>query len=288
MKKLILFLFVLISTSFAHSKELEAYVLFTGEGKRVDMDKMMKAIDSKKSFIFFGELHNNPISHWLQFEVTRRMYAMYKTKLMLGAEMFEADNQYIMDEYLAGKISGKSFQDEVRLWPNYNTDYKPLVEFAKENSIPFIATNIPRRYASMCYKKGLDSLFNLSDEAKRYIAPLKDFEFDSTVNCYRKMIHEFGSHGGVNIAIAQAIKDATMAHFILENAEKRNIFLHFNGSFHSDYHEGIIHYLKKEIKDEKILNISTVLQANTDKLEEQYEGQADFIICVPKTMTTTH
>lgn len=281
------FLLVFLSAVTLHSKELEAYVLYTGEGKRVDMDKLLKATENKK-FIFFGELHNNPIAHWLQFELTRRLYAMNKSKLVLGAEMFEADNQYIMDEYLNGKISASSFQDEVRLWSNYNTDYKPLVEFAKENNIRFVATNIPRRYASLCYKQGLDSLFKLSDEAKRHIAPLKEFKFDSTVNCYRKMIHEFGDHGGVNIAKAQAIKDATMAHFILKNVEKRSIFLHFNGSFHSDYKEGIIYYLKKEVKEDDILNITTVLQANTDKLDEQYEGSADFIICVPETMTTTH
>ena len=287
MKHLILFISLFTSLSFVQAKDLEAYAIYTSEGKKTDFDKLVKTVDDHR-FVFFGELHNNPISHWLQFELTKKMYGIYKNRVMLGAEMFEADNQYIIDEYLADKISSKSFQDEVRLWPNYNTDYKPLLEFAKEKNLQFIATNIPRRYASMCYKQGLDSLFNLGEEAQRYIAPLKDFEFDSTVNCYRTMIHEFGSHGGVNIAIAQAIKDATMAHFILANVEKRHKFIHFNGSFHSDNHEGIIHYLKKEVKDKEIMNITTVLQADIDKLEEQYLGKADFIICVPETMTTTH
>ncbi|UKN01457.1 ChaN family lipoprotein [Paracrocinitomix mangrovi] len=287
MNKIIAFLLIAFSTISVKAKDLDAYVIYTSDGKKVDFFKMMKELEDKK-FVFFGELHNNPISHWLQFEVTKKLYNKHKSRLVLGAEMFEADNQYIIDEYLQGKISASSFQDEVRLWPNYDTDYKPLMEFAKAQGLYFVATNVPRRYASMAYKQGIDSLKTLSNTALQYIAPLDNFKFDSTVNCYRKMIHEFGSHGGVNIATAQALKDATMAHFILKNYSNRNVFLHFNGAYHSDFHEGIIHYLKKEVNEDKIITISTVSQESTDELEKAYYESADFIICVPETMTTTH
>ena len=208
--------------------------------------------------------------------------------MVLGAEMFEADNQFIIDEYLQGKITAKNFQKEVRLWPNYNTDYKPLMEFAKEHGLPFIATNIPRRYASLAYKQGVDSLMTLSDMAKSSIVPLETFEFDSTVACYAKMIYDFGDHGGVNIATAQALKDATMAHFILQNMNSRSVFMHYNGAYHSDNKQGIIYYLTKEVEVDKVMTITTVSQEKTDKLLDEYKGTADFIICVPETMTTTH
>ena len=52
-----------------------------------------------KSHIFFGELHNNTISHWLQFELAKRLYALRKSRFIMGGEMFESDNQYIIDEY---------------------------------------------------------------------------------------------------------------------------------------------------------------------------------------------
>ena len=239
-----------------------------------------------KEYVFFGEYHNNPISHWLQYELTKSCYDLKKNDLILGAEMFEADNQYIMDEYLNGLISEKSFMDEVRLWPNYNTDYKPLLEFAKVNKLFFIATNIPRRYASMVYKKGIESLNSLSDLAKTYIAPLNTFEFDTTVNCYKELLNS--DHGGYNMAIAQAIKDATMAYFIKKNMPPNGLFLHYNGAYHSDHYEGIIHYLKKDVSMEKIMTISTVTQADITTLSNEYVGIADFIICVPETMTTTH
>ncbi|MCB9224792.1 MAG: ChaN family lipoprotein [Crocinitomicaceae bacterium] len=285
MKRMIL-LFALMVGSQLYAKELKAYVLYNSSGKTVDIDDLMKATNEKR-FIFFGEYHNNPISHWLQFEVTKRLYTMAKSRLMLGAEMFESDNQYIIDEYLSGKISEKNFQAEVRLWPNYDTDYKPLMEFAKEKGLRFIATNIPRRYANMCYKQGLDSLKTLSPTALGFIAPLATFEFDSSVACYSKMINEMG-HGGYNMALAQAMKDATMAHFILSNVDNRNVFLHYNGAYHSDNKEGIVYYLKKQVDESKIMTITTVTQENTDKLAKENEGLADFIICVPETMTTTH
>ena len=92
--------------------------------------------------------------------------------ITLGAEMFEADNQLILNEYLSGHISEKSFKKEARLWPNYSTDYAPLVDFAKDSNLIFVATNIPRRYASVVYKRGFQGLDELDAQAKLYIAPL--------------------------------------------------------------------------------------------------------------------
>lgn len=286
MKKLILLSVLTIASFFSTAKGIDAYKLFTSEGKETEFDKMVDAVLDDKNYIFFGEYHNNPISHWLQFELTRAVYSQKKTSLVLGAEMFEADNQYIIDEYLNGHISEKSFMDEVRLWPNYNTDYKPLMEFAKANKIPFIATNIPRRYASMVFKKGLSSLNELSDLAKSYIVPLETFKFDTTVNCYKELLNS--DHGGVNMATAQAIKDATMAYFIKKNSKTNGVFIHYNGAYHSDNHEGILHYLSQSVPKEKMITITTVTQENVEKLSDENKGLADFIICVPETMTTTH
>ena len=87
---------------------------------------------------------------------------------------------------------------------------------------------------------------------------------------------------------AQMIKDASMAHFIVENFVEGALFLHFNGSFHSDDKEGIAWYLKNRRSDLKIMNISTVEQMNVDKLEESSKGKADFTIVVPDRMTKTY
>ena len=67
----------------------------------------------------------------------------------------------IASYFFLGFISEKNFEKEARLWPNYKTDYKPLVSFAKDNNLSFVATNIPRRYASAVFKNGLKKLRNL-------------------------------------------------------------------------------------------------------------------------------
>ncbi len=91
-----------------------------------------------------------------------------------------------------------------------------------------------------------------------------------------------------NMAIAQAIKDATMSHFILKNTSEKNIFLHFNGAYHSDNYQGILVYLLKSMDKEKVMTISTVSQKDISSLEKDNEGIADYIICVPDNMTTTY
>lgn len=55
--------------------------------------------------------------------------------------MFERDNQQSLNAYLDGKIEAKNLKDSVKLWKNYETDYRPLVDFAKDKKLNFIATN---------------------------------------------------------------------------------------------------------------------------------------------------
>lgn len=287
MNRFLFFLFLSTSLiSWNQETDKPAYIIYDSDGKEIKYSKMMKELNKAK-IILFGEFHDNPIAHWLQFELTVDLFNSKRSNLVLGAEMFEADNQYIIDEYFKNQISAKSFQNECRLWPNYNTDYKPILEFAKTQKIPFVATNIPRRYAAMVHKKGVESLYSIDSSAREFIAPIP-FEVDTTLSQYQSILHTMRDHGGVNLVYAQAIKDATMAHFIMKNLAEKSVFLHFNGSYHSDYKQGIAHYLKKSITSSNIKTITTVTQEDISELSEENRKKADFIIAVPATMTRTH
>jgi uncharacterized iron-regulated protein len=272
----------------AFKSDKPAYALYDNEGKKVKYEKMMENI-SKSDVVFFGELHDNPISHWLEYEVTADLYAAVGEKLVQGAEMFEADNQLLLDEYLSKAYEADKFEAEVKLWKNYKTDYKPLVEFARKNGLPFIATNVPRRYASIVSRKGFEGLDSLPREARNYIAPLP-IHYDPEVKSYKDMMQMtgMGSKVNENFPKAQAIKDATMAYFILKNLEEGKIFIHYNGSYHSDNYLGIIYYLKRERPEIKVSTITTVLQADTDSLKTEFLNTADYIVVVPETMTRTY
>jgi uncharacterized iron-regulated protein len=283
MKESLVVLCLLLIGSMAFSQK-SPYVIYNAEGKKVSYEKMKKTL-LKKDIVLFGEYHDNPISHWLQYELTSDLHE--DRDLILGAEMFEADNQVPLSEYISGNITNAELDSLARLWPNYKTDYAPLVDFAKENQLQFVATNIPRRYANLVYSKGFESLDTLSAEEKSWIAPLP-IPFDSELPTYRKILEELGDHGSPELVKAQAMKDATMAYFILKNHEEGRLFIHYNGAFHSDYYEGILWYLKRERDDLDYATISTVSQDAVDQLQESNVGRADFIICVDSDMTRTY
>jgi uncharacterized iron-regulated protein len=91
-----------------------------------------------------------------------------------------------------------------------------------------------------------------------------------------------------NFARAQAIKDATMAHFILKNRKKKQTFLHFHGTYHSNNFEGIGWYLKQKKKKLKVITIATVSQSEIGSLSAKNKGLADYVIAVPSSMTKTY
>ncbi|MCF6358572.1 MAG: ChaN family lipoprotein, partial [Draconibacterium sp.] len=201
---------------------------------------------------------------------------------------FETDNQVILNEYLDSLITKNNFEAEAKLWPNYKTDYKPLVEFANKNRLHFIASNVPRRYASLVNKKGFEGLEELSDEAKEFLPPLP-VDYDSTLNCYKSMMEMegVGPHITENFPKAQAIKDATMAHFMLKGWSAEKLLIHYHGSYHSENFESIYWYLKKANPDLNIVTITTVSQKDVTKLTEENTGTADYTICVAENMTST-
>ncbi|MFT3826317.1 MAG: ChaN family lipoprotein [Chitinophagaceae bacterium] len=284
MKKVLILLVGILALLPAMAQDKPAYVLYNAKGKKVSYKKMIEEL-ARQDIVLFGEFHNNPIAHWLQLEVTTD--CKQKRDLVLGAEMFERDNQEALTLYLQGQINGKQLDSMARLWRNYNTDYAPLVNFAREYTLPFVATNVPRRYASMIARGGFEALDTLQEADKKWIAPLP-IAYDAELPGYKKMLEMMPGHGGANLPKAQAIKDATMAYSILQYYKPGSLFIHFNGAYHSDNYEGILWYLKKDRPELKYATISTVSQKDINSLLEENKGKADFIICVDEDMTTTY
>ena len=282
--KYILFIVAAFTFTNLNAQDKKAYQLFDKKGKKVTFDKVIKET-LKTEVVLFGEFHDNPICHWLQLELTKEVAA--KRQVVLGAEMIEADNQTQLNNYLADKITQKQLDSTARLWPNYKTDYKPLVDFAKASKLPFIATNIPRRYASMVHKKGFEVLETLSDEEKSWIAP-QPIPYNKDLPGYTQMMTMMGEHTSPNMPKAQASKDATMAYFITKNLQPNSVFIHYNGSFHSDNFDGINWYLKTYKLEIRIITIATVEQNQVLNLEKEHLNKADFILVVDEDMTKTY
>ncbi len=282
------FVTTLIFSSNLNAQHKFAYKIFDKDGNISDFQTMLEAA-LRSDIVLFGELHNNPISHWLQIALAKEIFSRKSDNLILGAEMFETDNQLILNEYLQGKITERNFKAEAKMWNNYDTDYKPLIEFAKNNNLQFIGTNIPRRYASLVHRQGFDALLGLEYDAMKYLPPLP-VPYDPELPGYKTMLEMQGmpAHSNENLPKAQAIKDATMAHFILKNFSIGKLFLHFHGAYHSDNFEGIFWYLNQYGKKDNIITITTTEQDNLDSLSEESKGKANFIIVVHSDMTKTY
>ena len=250
----LLIILSMLSTS-ALTQHLRAYQIFNTKGKRVSFTQMEKKL-SKADVVLFGELHNNPIDHWLELELSKALAE--RRDLILGAEMFETDNQRTLTNYVEGRLDHLERDPSMRLWPNYKTDYAPLVNFAKAKGLSFIATNVPDRFAKLVYRSGLDTLQSLPSEVLAYMAP-QPMPFDKELKTYKAILELMHHHATPELVMAQALKDATMAHFILENFQPGHLFLHINGTYHSDQYEGIFWYLRQWNVEIKCATIATVI-----------------------------
>ena len=289
MKKYTLLLFVIfISLSvFSQKGYKKAYTIFNAQGKEIGYETLIKEL-STYNVVLLGEIHNCAIVHWLEFEIARSLYNEHGSAFAMGAEMFESDNQLILDEYMQSVITYDRFEEEARLWPNYSTDYYPYLYFAKENSIPFVATNVPRRYANVVKNRGLQYLDSLSAEAKTYLPPLPikyKPEEESSMFAMMQLFSKNESNAEY-MAQAQAIKDATMAWNIAKS--KATHFLHIQGNYHSDFKQGIVPYLTDYAPHLSIVTICNVRQDDITSLDEENKGRADYYIAVPTDMSVSY
>jgi len=285
-KNFILSLVMLVASATLSAQKTEAFRIYNNKGKAISFEKMAGALE-KEQVILFGEYHDDPIAHWLQFKLTKHLHGK-GINLVLGAEMFERDVQPILDAYLKGEIEEKQFTDSTHsIWSNYKTDYRPLVEFAKVNTIPFVGTNVPRTYARLIYRNGFEALDTLSLIEKSYLPPLP-IPYDKDLPGYKAMLEMSMGHGGDNLPKAQAIKDANMAWFTAQNIPQNGTFLHFNGAYHSNNYDGIVWYLKQYAPQIKPATITMVLQTDVSKLDAENRSLADYIIVVDADMTRTH
>lgn len=259
----------------------EAYALYNKKGRSTSFKKMMRDL-ADADVILFGEYHDNPIAHWMELEVAEAL-GSYD----LGLEMFETDDQEALDRFMLNEITSEELDSLAGgLWPNFDTDYLPLLQQARRLDARVTATNSPRAYARMVFQRGLVVLQSLPAEDLANLPPLP-VPYDADLPAYRAMVtpSQGMGHEGENFPKAQAIKDATMAWFIAKNVRTGRPFLHLNGSYHSDDFEGIGWYLRQYKPQLKVATITTLEQSSVDELVPESVGKADYTLLVPENMT---
>src|SRR5262249_7418994 len=196
------------------------YRIYRGDGTPATLDEVLAA-SRAVTVTFLGEPHDDPVAHYLEEQVLRRTW---DSRLALSLEMFERDVQYVVDEYLAGLISEANLIASARPWKNYATDYRPLVEFAKEKGMVVIAANTPRRYVDRVSRLGAASLDQIGPEGRRFLPPLPyamasgDYKsrFVVAMQEHRSPGESHSPESAARSLEAQSLWDASMAYSIEE------------------------------------------------------------------------
>lgn len=234
--------------SFSQTGIEKHFKIYNTHTKQLTTPDQIAADCKDADVLFFGEEHNDSACHYLEHIIFEALHKQYGEKIALSLEMFETDNQVALNDYLGGFILEDRLAKDVRLWGNYK-DYRPMIEYAKQNNINVIAANPPRRYVSMVSRKGMKVLDSLPKESKKFLPPLP---YDTLSGRYRDKFAEVmqGSPGSTspNIYYSQNLWDAGMSYSIYSYWKKnkdKKIF-HCVGRFHCDEKLGTLAQLQKE------------------------------------------
>ena len=270
-------------STFAQTSDAD-YRVYDAKGNASTLSQIVDAI-GKSDVVFLGENHDDAVAHYLQLEIFKKALENYakNRKVSLSMEMFERDVQIVLNEYLKDLITEKKFTDDSRPWNNYKTDYRPLVELAKQNGLDVIAANAPRRYVNMVSRNGRDSLNRLSPEAKKWLAPMP---YAQASDAYAQKITALmggmgDSHNLAKILDSQTLWDATMANSIAEYLKnnKNALIVQLNGSFHSENRLGTAEQLLKFSPKTGVLVVTMKYDDDFTKFDKsKYENSGDFII----------
>jgi uncharacterized iron-regulated protein len=237
--------------------------------------------------VFLGEQHDDRSTHQMELALLQAI-ARRRTNVVLSLEMFERDVQPILNQYLAGSVSEEMFLKTARPWPNYATDYRPLIEFAKAHHWPVVAGNIPRRMASSVATGGLEAVSHLADSTRSWAAA--DFGCTTSGDYFKRFgvamaEHPMGPGGPTaeNMYRAQCVKDETMAESIVRarGDAGATLVIQYNGDFHSDFGEGTAERVRRRLPRAKLLIVSAIPVAALDSVDPRpLRKQADWLLFV--------
>ena len=300
------------------------YRVYNASGDLVSLDAVVTAMAGKE-VVFIGESHDDLTGHHVELELLSRAFAAYGVEgtnvrpVTLSLEMFERDVQYVVNEYLQDQITEDQYRKSGRPWPEYETDYRPMIEFAKEQGLAVVAANAPRRYANRVTRLGREALLDLSPQAQASLPPLpygmpsalyrEQFQM-AMVEAMQEMRDRcpvppamaramtpdsapaampMRSHAMESDPLnAQALWDASMAYSISEHLMQKPdaLVLHMVGSFHVERGTGTPEHLARyrPRTSTMIVVIRPVEDVNSFDPDRDGENE-DFVILTDEALT---
>ncbi len=176
--------------------------------------------------ILVGELHSHPAVHLLQSRLLSGLYTagqQHGRPLALSMEQFSRADQKTLDAYLANQIGEAALIREGNAWPNYPSDYRPLVEFAKAHRMPVIAANAPKPLVSCVGQEGAEWLDKLPASRRSQLARQLTLGDDPYRQKFMASMHHGDADSNARRFAAQTSWDDTMAESMVDYLAKHPV-----------------------------------------------------------------
>lgn len=254
------------------SHTLYDYQLKTPTGEAINVATLSQRLKDTE-VVLVGEWHTHPAIHLFQAQLLQALYHQQGRKLALSMEQFDRAKQALVNDYLAGNSGELRFIQASQAWPNYQSDYRPLVEFAKTHQLNVIAANAPSFITRCLARNGISYLDKLSATERQWLAHRLNTE-DSP---YKQKFTQAMVHGDAstqdNFYLAQTAWDDTMAESIVRylDANPRAQVMHIAGAFHIEQGLGIASRIKALAPKLRIAIISPSSATKTLSSSDDYQ-----------------
>ncbi len=210
------------------------YMLYSPSGSPVSVDNLPPELQ-QADVILIGEWHTHAGIHRFQTDMLKQL-SLSERSTALSMEQVTRDKQDVLDEYLNGQIGEQYFMQQSKAWPNYESDYRPLIEFAKRSGMDVIAANAPKKIVRCIGREGVDYLNKLNSNDRSYVAK----NINTGDSLYKEKFMASMHHGKPEQTekqyAAQITWDETMAESIVNYLAKNQgtRVVHIAGKFHTE------------------------------------------------------
>ena len=248
-------------TTIAHAAEMRLFDI--AKQKELKLSEALQDLRGKK-IVLVGEQHDRRGHHVAQIEIIKALHRS-GTPVAIGLEMFRANSQGALDQWVSGELSENEFQRVFYdnwgyPWPLYSM----IFGFAREAKIPMVGLNVPGAVTQQVARGGFKSL----SEEQRANLPFVECRVDPE---YMDFIQRaYGAHGHgqmnfTNFCEAQLVWDKAMAvhalGYVKKNADRTMVLLAGNG--HA-WKKGI----PERIKESSSLTYAVLLPEIPESLEK--------------------
>ncbi|MEM7483302.1 MAG: ChaN family lipoprotein [Acidobacteriota bacterium] len=272
--------------------ERAVVVLDGRNGERLSFDDMLDRL-AEADVVFLGETHVDETTHRVELAVYEGLLDRRDDGVVLALEMFERDVQDVLDRYLGGEIDEEEFLDQSRPWDQYRTAYRPMVERARRNRLPVVASNMPRPLIRRVAMGGIGLLEDLEPaeraQAPAELLPNSPAYWRRVDNAVRGHLAGMRSSGDDDerLSSTQSLWDNTMGEScaLALDAHPGSMVLHVNGAFHSAYRDGTVRQLALRRPDARILTVDVTPARHPAVAELAGVPVADFVVVAEKRAT---